>query len=168
MWERLLAVLIDDPDYEWLIIDTSHCKVHPHAAGAAGGNQAMGRTKGGSTRSCIWPWMRMVCRSRAIGQKLLSGFLSYCIEKCLIVPVWLIADRGYDSNAVINQAQQQGMRVVISPRKNRKVQRPYDKDLYKIHVKRWRSIATRYAKNTASFLAAVHIRCIAIWLNATS
>ena len=25
-------------------------------------------------------------------------------------------------------------------------------------------IATRYAKNTSSFLSAVHIRCIAIWL----
>ncbi|MDR2572997.1 MAG: IS5/IS1182 family transposase, partial [Desulfovibrio sp.] len=30
-------------------------------------------------------------------------------------------------------------------------------------LKRWRGIATRYAKNTVSFLAAVHIRCIAIW-----
>ena len=25
-------------------------------------------------------------------------------------------------------------------------------------------LATRYAKNTASFLAAVHIRCISLWL----
>ncbi|MBD5627641.1 MAG: IS5/IS1182 family transposase, partial [Desulfovibrio sp.] len=32
-------------------------------------------------------------------------------------------------------------------------------------LKRWGGIATRYAKNTASFLAAVHIRCIAIWAN---
>ena len=31
-------------------------------------------------------------------------------------------------------------------------------------LKRWRGIATRYAKNTSSFLSAVHIRCIAIWL----
>lgn len=31
--------------------------------------------------------------------------------------------------------------------------------------RRWRGIATRYAKNCASFLAAVHIRCIAIWAN---
>ncbi|MDR1310905.1 MAG: IS5/IS1182 family transposase, partial [Burkholderiaceae bacterium] len=28
----------------------------------------------------------------------------------------------------------------------------------------WRGIATRYAKNAASFLAAVQIRCIAIWM----
>ncbi|MDD2966449.1 MAG: IS5/IS1182 family transposase, partial [Desulfovibrionaceae bacterium] len=30
-------------------------------------------------------------------------------------------------------------------------------------LKQWRGIATRYAKNSASFLAAVHIRCIFIW-----
>jgi transposase len=32
-----------------------------------------------------------------------------------------------------------------------------------LHLKYWRGIATRHAKNTASFLAAVQIRCIAIW-----
>ncbi|MCE0483288.1 MAG: IS5/IS1182 family transposase, partial [Methylacidiphilales bacterium] len=32
-----------------------------------------------------------------------------------------------------------------------------------LHLKRWRGIATRYAKRTASFLAAVQIRCIALW-----
>jgi hypothetical protein len=37
----------DDPDFEWLMIDASHIKVHPHAAGARGGNQEMARTKGG-------------------------------------------------------------------------------------------------------------------------
>jgi len=63
------------------------------------------------------------------------------------------------------------MEVIIPPKKNRKIQREYDKDLYKLRhlvenafleLKRWRGIATRYAKNTASFLAAVQIRCIAI------
>ena len=82
----------------------------------------------------------------------------------------LIADRGYDSDAIIEQ----GMKPVIPPRKNRTRQRPYDKHLYKLrhlvenaflHLKRWRGIATRYAKNSASFLAAIQIRCIALWLN---
>jgi len=69
VWERLLEILIDNPDYEWLMIDASHCKVHPHAAGARGGNQEMSRTKGGSTQNCIWPWMRMVCRSGLLSLK---------------------------------------------------------------------------------------------------
>ena len=47
IWDKLLAKLIDEPDYGWVMIDGSHCKVHPHAAGTAGGNQDMGRTKGG-------------------------------------------------------------------------------------------------------------------------
>jgi transposase len=84
----------------------------------------------------------------------------------------LLADRGYDADAVIEQADKQGMKSVIPPKRNRKVQRYYDKDLYKIrhlvenaflHIKRWRGIATRYAKNTASFLAAVQIRCLMLW-----
>ncbi len=64
------------------------------------------------------------------------------------------------------------MQVVIPPKRNRKVQRYYDKDIYKLRhlvenafmiLKQWRGIATRYAKNASSFLAAVHIRYIAIW-----
>lgn len=69
VWERLLDSLIDDPDYEWLMIDASHIKVHPHAAGAKGGNQDMSRTKGGSIPRYIWPWMRMVCCLESVSRK---------------------------------------------------------------------------------------------------
>jgi hypothetical protein len=65
----LLEALIDEADFEWLMIDASHIKVHPHATGARGGNQDMGRTKGGSTQRYIWPWMRMVCRSECLLQR---------------------------------------------------------------------------------------------------
>ena len=84
----------------------------------------------------------------------------------------LLADKGYDSNEIIDAAKEQGMSVIIPPKKNRTEQREYDKALYKhrhlvenafMHLKRWRGIATRYAKNTASFLAAVQIRCIVLW-----
>ena len=63
IWEGLLEKVIDEPDYNWLMIDASHVKVHPHASGAIGGNQDMNRTKGGSIPRYIWPWIRMVCRS---------------------------------------------------------------------------------------------------------
>jgi transposase len=84
----------------------------------------------------------------------------------------LLADRGYDSNAIIAEAILQGMSPVIPPKKNRKHPRDYDKELYKsrhlvenafLYLKQWRGIATRYAKNAASFLAAVQTRCISIW-----
>ena len=96
------------------------------------------------------------------GEKLIEG----------IDALNLLGDRGYDTDDIIKAAIDAGMHVVIPPKKNRKVQRKYDKYLYRLRhlvenafnmLKQWRGIATRYAKNTSSFLAAVHIRCIAIW-----
>lgn len=62
----------------------------------------------------------------------------------------------------------------VTPSKgSRKVFRNYDKNIYKLrHLienafyisKKWREIAPQYAKNVASFVASVQIRCIAIWL----
>jgi len=85
----------------------------------------------------------------------------------------LIADKGYDSDQIVEQAHKQGMQAQIPPRKNRKHQRDYDKHLYRqrhlvenafAHIKQWRGVATRYAKNVASFVAAVNIRCLVMWL----
>jgi transposase len=85
----------------------------------------------------------------------------------------LIADKGYDSDAIVEQAISQGMQVQIPPRKNRTVLRDYDKYLYRhrhlienafLDIKEWRGIATRYAKNLSSFVAAVQIRCLMLWL----
>ncbi len=93
----------------------------------------------------------------------MDGFMMDC----------LLADKGYDSDAIVAHAQAQGAQAVIPPRKNRKQPRAYDKALYKLrhlvenaflHLKRWRGIATRYAKNVSSFVAAVQIRCLALWL----
>jgi transposase len=87
----------------------------------------------------------------------------------------LLADRSYDTQEIVDYALASDMAVVIPPKRTRKEQREYDQHLYKLrhlvenaflHLKRWRGIATRYAKNSASFLAAVQIRCIAIWATA--
>ena len=84
----------------------------------------------------------------------------------------LLGDKGYDTNAIIEAALAAGMEVVIPPMKSRKVQRDYDKETYRwrrlvenafLHLKRWRGIATRYAKATASFLASVQIRSFLLW-----
>lgn len=85
----------------------------------------------------------------------------------------LLADKGYDADAILDECEAAGLESVIPPKRNRKIQREFDKDLYRERhlvenafekLKRWRGIATRYAKKTSSFLAAVHIRCLVIWL----
>ena len=106
-----------------------------------------------------------------------AGTVNDCKEACALIEgfaaQWLLADRAYDTNDIIEKAISQNINVVIPPKKNRKEQRVYDKQLYTMrhlvenafmHLKRWRGIATRYAKNTSSFIAAVRIRCIALWL----
>ena len=50
VWEKLFKMFVQDPDFEWLMIDASYIKVHPDGTGGRGGNQDMGRTKGGSIR----------------------------------------------------------------------------------------------------------------------
>jgi transposase len=85
---------------------------------------------------------------------------------------YLLADRGYDTNAILEQAARQGMKAVIPPKKNRLEQRDYDRYLYQLrhlvenavlHLKGWRGIATRYAKRASSYLAIVQIRCLILW-----
>ncbi|MGJ4851167.1 transposase, partial [Bacillota bacterium Meth-B3] len=85
---------------------------------------------------------------------------------------YLLADRGYGTNEIIAATQGSGIEAVIPSKKNRKAQRDYHRHLYKLrhlvenaflHLKRWRGVATRYAKNSASFVAAIQIRCIAVW-----
>ena len=73
----------------------------------------------------------------------------------------LLADRGYDTNQIVAYAAGAGMNVAIPAKRNRKQQWEYDRYLYRLrhlvenaflHLKRWWGIATRYAKNTFSFL----------------
>jgi transposase len=86
---------------------------------------------------------------------------------------FLLADRGYDSNEIIDFAEANGMITVVPPKKNRKEQRFYDKAIYKVRhlvenaflkLKRWRGVATRYAKTTSAFKGAVILACIVLWL----
>ena len=46
-----------------------------------------------------------------------------------------ILDKAYDSDAVIEEAQRRGGIAIIPPKKNRRVQRRYDRHLYKERVK---------------------------------
>ena len=87
----------------------------------------------------------------------------------------LIADRGYDAEArVLAPLRDAGKTAVIPPKRNRKVQREYGRDLYAAgHLaenffckrKQFRAIATRYDKTARNFLAAVHLAATIILLN---
>ena len=78
-----------------------------------------------------------------------------------------------DSRTLREQIVEQGVVACIKPRRNRKVDIPFDKEQYKCRhkiecffqkLKRYRRIATRYDKLALRFLAFIHIACILIWL----
>ena len=61
---------------------------------------------------------------------------------------------------------------VIPSKRNRKIQRSHDEFIYWhghllenvfLHLKRWRDITARYAKNASSILAAIYVRGLALW-----
>jgi transposase len=84
-----------------------------------------------------------------------------------------LADKAYDTNELLGMFKEADIAAVIPPVKSRKEQRAYSHKLYRVrHVienvfralKRRRGIATRYAKLTASFIAAIHVRCLFLYL----
>ena len=98
-----------------------------------------------------------------VAPDLLTGFTAEAV----------IADKGYDSNEIVDMVERSGAEAVIPPRKHRKRPRDYDRFLYKLRhlvenaigrMKEWRGVATRYAKRARSFLAIVQIRCMFQWL----
>ena len=81
----------------------------------------------------------------------------------------LIADKGYDSDAIRDSLDAAGVRPVIPPRSNRTTMIRWNKRLYRQrnrierligHLKINRTIATRYDKLARSFLDMLHLAAL--------
>lgn len=81
----------------------------------------------------------------------------------------VIADRAYDTNAVLALVRRLRARAVIPPNPQRKHKRRYSRKLYKLRnvaerfwsrVKRCRRVATRYDKLDTSFMGFVQLASI--------
>ncbi len=86
---------------------------------------------------------------------------------------FVVADKGYDSDAFVAEITAQGSHAVIPPRSNRLCPRAFDRHLYKdrnlierffSRIKQFRRIATRYDKLATSFLSFIHLACAFVWL----
>lgn len=86
---------------------------------------------------------------------------------------FIVADKGYDSDAFVETITAQGSQPVIPPRTNRLNPRTFDRHIYKSRnlierffgrIKQFRRIATRYDKLAKSFQSFVHLACAFVWL----
>ena len=87
----------------------------------------------------------------------------------------LVADRGYDAQAVIELVRSRGGCALIPTQKDRKLQRSVDPAIYRqrnlverffCKLKHFRRIATRFDKLARNFLAAVLLASTRLWLRA--
>jgi transposase len=85
----------------------------------------------------------------------------------------LLADKGYDANALRNAVIERKAWANIPPKANRKDPICFSKHLYKARnlverffnrIKHYRRIATRYDKTAENFLAALKLVAVRVWL----
>jgi transposase len=91
-----------------------------------------------------------------------------------VEPDAFLADKGYDSDALIETLEARGITLVIPPKANRKHPRKTDFALYRerklverffCKLKQYRAITTRYDKLANTLLAAVVLVCVLSCLN---
>lgn len=92
-------------------------------------------------------------------------------------PRYLLADKGYDANAIRDRLKEDGVRATIPSKSNRVKAIRWNKALYRErnriermigHLKINRAVATRYDKLARSFLDALHIAAIRKCLRAAT
>jgi len=85
----------------------------------------------------------------------------------------VIADKGYDSDDLVQIIEETGAQAIIPPRSNRKTPRTVDWHRYKARnlverffcrLKQFRRLATRYEKLATRFNAFLQLACAYIWL----
>ncbi len=159
------------------MIDATHIKAHQDACrhSSSPEKQGLGKTKGGRNSKLN---AAVDSRGKLISMEVMPGNaheLTNAIEVLGDVTDQLVlADKGYDSDALIDHILDHGGAPNIPPRKNRKNPIKYDKGLGKqrhkvenlfCRLKRKRRVATRYDKLQITFLGFVTISAIADWFS---
>jgi transposase len=137
-------------------------------------SEGLGRSKGGFStkihavcdalgnplRFIITPGQRNDC-TQAL--ELLQGLKAEAV----------LADKGYDANAIVEAVEASGAIAVIPSKANRIIQREIDTELYKERhkveclfgfLKHYRRLFSRFDKRKDTFSAFLHFVAILIWL----
>ena len=157
----MLEHFVDEPDMEWLLLDSTIVRAHPAAAGAPQKNggqsaQALGQSRGGfSTKvhvtvDALGNPLRLILTGGQVNDStqaiaLLQGFDFAAV----------MADRAYDTDEILAFIQANEATIVIPSKKNRIVQRDTDWYTYKERnlvecfinkIKHYRRVFTRFEK----------------------
>ena len=180
VWDLLLQALADSgcPLDMLQMIDSTIVRAHRCAAGKQieKQKQALGRSRGGFSTKIH---LRCNAAGLPIGVVLSEGeahdVTAYdgLMQQRDSDPGAMLADKGYDSDAIRHDLQDSGATPEIPTKRNRKLQYSVSKPLYALrsriecfigHLKEQRRIATRYDKLAASFVGFVLLGCVRTWI----
>jgi transposase len=171
-WHRLWDTLAPENRGKTVFVDSTQVKVHRCGLNAAGGReaQAIGKTKGG------WNTKVHALVDRAGMPQALSlspgneADVSHAPEILETLAAGkVVADKGYDSNALRSWLANRGVRTCIPARSNRVEPVPFTRWTYgKRHlvenffekIKTFRRVATRYDKLAETFFGWVLVAVI--------
>jgi len=178
LWKRILVALSAQADTEYVMVDGTVVRAHQHAscARAEQDTQALGRSRGGLSTKLHW-----LCDALGypLGLIATAGQKAECtqalalLRQCPGSLAHVLADAGYDSDAIREGVKQRGGTAVIKPNATRSQKPHFDKHLYKERhrienliskLKHSRRLATRYDKKAAHFIAFAQLAAIKIWI----
>ena len=171
---RLFEACSDEPDMEYAMVDAHHRQSPSPRSGRKRGtqNQAIGRSKGGMTT-------RKLALTDALGNLVRFVLLpGHRFDTVGVAPLidgiafgGLIADKAFDSNAIIANLNERGAKIVISQHPRRALPLRLDTELYKwrhlienffCKLKEFKRIAMRADKTDQSFAAIIHLAAAVI------
>jgi transposase len=188
VWDRLLDVAQARGGVQlgMAFLDGTSIRAHHKAAGAVKGgrtsaqrdqDEGLGRSRGGyGTKACVLA----DASGRAIGFTLAPGqahelpLAPLLLTLLVALPLWIVGDRGYASQAFREFIWNLGARPVIPPKRNEapvacppwiyvnrnRVERLWNR------LKEWRAVATRYEKTACSFMGVLCMAATMDWLKA--
>ncbi len=177
IWQQLFESMHTEANKEEVMIDATIVRSHACSAGYKKDSQtkeALGRSKGGFTTKihalvdALGNPLKFILTP---GQRNDITQAESLLEEVRNATV--IADKGYDSNALLEAIDKQNSIAVIPPKKNRKIQREYDAHIYKERhliecffgkIKHFRRVFSRFDKTANVFIGFLNFVGIFIWL----
>ena len=179
VWEGVLAALGQHQEGRLRFIDSTYVRVNQSACNPAGGprRQSIGPSRGGRTTKVH---ALVDGRGRALKLILSAGnVVDITVATALVADLdestcgTLVADKGYDSDALRRLLLVKGIFPCLSINRSRHAARPFHRGFYRLRhrvenffgaLKRHRRVATRYDKLASSFLAFVALSAILHWV----
>ena len=171
VWWRIFEAMSDDPDFEYLIVDSTIVRAHQHAAGAKKGGlkiRRIGRSRGGLSTKIHMAVRGLGCPVRftlTAGQKGDAPQAAALIEG---LPAEVVmADTAYDADHLRQAIAAKGAVAVIPNNPSRALKYPLDKHLYAQRhlveccfskLKQFRRVATRFEKDRPKLSRRRHSR----------